>query len=268
MCDVERLQAPVALRVERHLRHDAHAEAQRHVGLDHVGVERREHDPGLEPALRKGLLHQRAIGEGEVVSDDRVPCDFLQGDRRLACERVTRRHDHAAVPLVAGQRDELRILGDLLGGDGEVGLAAQHHLANLRGVSLVEDQLHVGVTVLERRDRPGQRVARLGMRGGDGEGACAVVRELRAGALQVRGLGEDALGDRQHRAPGLGDRGEALAVAHEDLHPQLAFEVLDLARDPGLRGMQRFGGGRDAQVAPGDFGEVAKLLELHNYKKA
>ena len=84
-----------------------------------------------------------------------------------------------------------------------------------------------------------------------------LVGEVLARALQVGGLGEHALGDREHRLARLGDRGDALAVAHEDLHAELLFQALDLLRDPGLRGMQRLGGGRDVQSAARDLAGVA-----------
>jgi hypothetical protein len=52
-------------------------------------------------------------------------------------------------------------------------------------------------------------------------------------------------------------------VAHEDLHAQLVLELLDLARDARLRGVQRLGGRRDAQRAARDLGQVPQLLQLH-----
>ena len=98
---------------------------------------------------------------------------------------------------------------------------------------------------------------------GDGQGAELVVGELLAGPLQVLRLGQHALGDRHHRLAGLGDRGQALAVAHEDLHPELVLEGADLLGNPGLGGMQRLGGFGDVQAAAGHFGEATQLLELH-----
>ena len=52
----------VARRVVRHLRDDADAEAELDVGLDHVGVERGEHDVGVSPlALNAALICERPV---------------------------------------------------------------------------------------------------------------------------------------------------------------------------------------------------------------
>ena len=56
---------------------------------------------------------------------------------------------------------------------------------------------------------------------------------------------------------GLGDVHHALAVAHQDLHAQLVLELADLLADPGLGGMQGFGGLGQVQPALGDLAEVA-----------
>jgi hypothetical protein len=117
----------------------------------------------------------------------------------------------------------------------------EHLLADLRRVALVDEKLDLRVAALERCHGLRQRVARLSMGGGNGEGAELVVGELLARAAQVARLGEDALGDRHHRLAGLGDRHQALAVAHEDLDPELVLERADLLRHPGLGGVQGLG---------------------------
>jgi hypothetical protein len=121
----------------------------------------------------------------------------------------------------------------------------------------MQHQAHPWVALLERGDRPRQRVARLRVRGGDRQGALLLVGEFLSGALQVAGFGEDALGDREHGLARLGDRGDALAVAHENLHAELVLEALDLLGDAGLGGMQGLGGGRDAQTAAHHLAGIA-----------
>ena len=142
-------------------------------------------------------------------------------------------HHDAAVPLVHRQRDELGVGRDHLGRDRHVGLAREHLVADLRGVALVDEELDLGVAPLERH-RLRQRIARLGVRRTDGQGAELVVGELLAGAAQVARLGEDALGDRDHRLSGLGDRDQALA-AHEHFDAELVLEGADLLDTPAGR---------------------------------
>ena len=187
----------------------------------------------------------------------------LERERFRLQQRVARRHHHAAVPLVARQRHQLRMIGDRLGGDREVRLAGDHLLADLGRVALVDQQPHAGIAALERRDRLGQRVARLGVGGGDGQGAELFVRELGARALEVGGLGQHALGDLDHRLARLGKRGQALAAALEHRDAELVLERADLLRHARLRGVQRLRGLGHVEAAPGDFHQVAQLLELH-----
>ena len=178
-------------------------------------------------------------------------------------QRVLGRHHHAAVPLVDRQRDQLGVAGDRLGGHAHVGLAGEHLLADLRRVALVDHQLDLRVAPLEGGDRLGQGIARLGVSGGYRQSAELVVGELLAGAAQVLRLGEDALGDGDHRLARLGDRNQALAVAHEHLDLQLVLQRADLLGHPRLGGVQGLGGLGHVQAAAGDFGEAAQLLELH-----
>ena len=56
---------------------------------------------------------------------------------------------------------------------------------------------------------------------------------------------------------------QALAVADEDLHAELVLECADLLRNARLGGVQGLGTPRNVEVATGDFGKTAQLLELH-----
>ncbi len=176
---------------------------------------------------------------------------------------MARGGDHAAVPLVAGQHHQLVELGDRLGGDGEVGGAVEHHLTDLARIALVQRELDLRVALHEIAHHAGQHVARLGVGGGDRQAAHRLVGEFVADLLQVVEVAQHALGDRQHRAPRLGDRDQALAMALEDLDPELGLELADLLRHARLRGEQGVGGFGDVEPTAGDFVDVAQLLQVH-----
>ena len=127
----------------------------------------------------------------------------------------------------------------------------------------MDRQLHPGILALESSHRLRQGVARLGMGGGDPERAGGLVRKLLAGALEIGGLRQDALGDAEYRSAGFCHRHHALAVALEDLDAQLVFEQLDLLAHAGLGSMQGLRSGRDVESTPGDFDDITQLLELH-----
>ena len=123
--------------------------------------------------------------------------------------------------------------------------------------------MHLRIALHEAPDHRRQRVARLGVGGGDGERAHRLAPELVAQLLEVAGVGEDALGDRQDVTPRLGQAREALAAAHEDLYSELVLELEDLAAQARLRGVQGLCSLRQVELVAGHFADRAQLLELH-----
>ena len=69
---------PIALRVGRDTRDDAHAHADLHVRLDHVGVDRFKHDRRRNPGCFKRGVDLRAPGELLLIGDQRMPPEILQ----------------------------------------------------------------------------------------------------------------------------------------------------------------------------------------------
>ena len=57
--------------------------------------------------------------------------------------------------------------------------------------------------------------------------------------------------------------GEALALAREQLHAELGFELLQLLADAGLARVEPLGRRRDVQAAVRDAYEIFELFERH-----
>jgi hypothetical protein len=133
----------------------------------------------------------------------------------------------------------------------------------LGGVSLVQAELHFGITLGELLHHGRQHVARLGVGGGEDKLSAILSLELLPDLFQVVRFVQDAPGDAEDGLAGLGDGDDAFAVAHEDRYAQLLFQLLDLLADAGLRGIQRGGGIGDAQAAPNDLVEISELLQIH-----
>jgi len=95
------------------------------------------------------------------------------------------RHDHAAVPFVARQRDELRVVGERLGRDPEIGFGLRDELRDLARVALVQQQPHFWEALGELLDRRRQHVARLRVRRRDRQRAFVVSAVLVADSLQL-----------------------------------------------------------------------------------
>ena len=98
-------QVGVVLLFDGHAGDDADAEAEAHVGLDHVGIARRQHDVRHQAFLREHAVQRRRAGEAEDVRHDGVRRQLLQREPFLeASQWMIARHDHVPVPAIAGQQ--------------------------------------------------------------------------------------------------------------------------------------------------------------------
>ena len=174
-----------------------------------------------------------------------------------------RRDDHA-VPLVAGQRDELREVGERLGRDADVDLAARRLLGHLHRIALVQHDLDLGVARRELAQHLRQHVARLRVRGGDRQRAGVLAAEFVGDALQVRDLAHRAPRGRDDDLAGGRERRQPLALAHEHRQAELVLELADLLADARLRREQRFGGVGHVEAVVDDRAEVLELLQVHS----
>ena len=119
------------------------------------------------------------------------------------------------------------------------------------------------VALAKRADDLGQDVARLRVRRRDRERAVELGREVAREARDVADLAQDLARARDDLAARRSDRREALALAREQLHPELGLELLELLADAGLARVQALGRGGDVEPAVGDAYEVLELLERH-----
>ena len=150
-----------------------------------------------------------------------------------------------------------------LRGDGEIHLAVRGHFGDLGRGALVHVQGDTRIGPDEALDHRGQRVARLGVRGGDRQAARLRIAELVRRLLDVLGLVEHAVRQIDDGAPGGRNARELTAGTLEDLDAQLVLQQPDLLGHAGLGGEQGLGRGRDVQLVVRDFPDVAELLELH-----
>jgi len=167
------------------------------------------------------------------------------------------------LPFVAGQGHQFGEVAERLGGQADVGGFVQHHLGHLLGRALVQAHSHLGKFFAQGGDRLRQHVARLGVRGRDRQGACVLQGVFVANAPEVAHFAQDQVNRFEHLLPGLGDPLEPLAMAHEDVHAQLFFQLQDGFRDAGLRGVQRLGGLGQVEVAASRFVDKPELVQVH-----
>ena len=107
-----------------------------------------------------------------------------------------------------------------------------------------------------------QHVARLKVRGRDGQRSRVFALELGADATQVIELLQRPPRRRDDDLAAGGQRREALALANENRHAELIFELTDLLADPRLRREQRLCRGGDVEAMIDDRTEVAQLLQV------
>ena len=183
--------------------------------------------------------------------------------RSFLVERMADRHHQHVLPFVAGQGDQLRVVGQRFGGDADLGDLVDHHARHLVGRALVQADVDLGIGLAQLGHRHGQHVAGLRMGGGDGQGAAVLGAELLADALEVAHLAHDELDALEHVLARLGHALEPLAVAREDLHAQLFFQFDDGLGDAGLRGVQRLGSLGQVEVSAHSFLHEPELVKIH-----
>ena len=191
----------------------------------------------------EGVLHQ--VGKLHVVAPG---------------QRVFGVGDHDDVLLRLKDLDELGVVYLLVERVDEVQLVFDQQLPQMGDVVAVDVGEHMGKTLVERghdvRERRGhQRVQRADAH--------------RAGEVLVRGGEGAGAGDGADHVPRVGDEvlavlrdGDVFSDAVEQLHAQLAFELLDLHGDGGLGVVQRLRRlGKALEL--GDFQEGNQIADLH-----
>ena len=134
------------------------------------------------------------------------------------------------------------------------------------GVALVQADADFGPGLAQAGDGLGQHVARLGVGGGDGEGAGVLRGVFLADAFEVVHLAQDDGNAFQHVAARFGDAFEAFAVAGEDVDAQLLLKVDDGLGNAGLRGVQNARGFGEVEVAARGFLDETELVQVHGVK--
>ena len=244
----------------RHLGGNANAQAQADIGLDDVRINGFECHARLQLAHRKGVVDLGATGKGGVVGDQRFTRDVFEGDALLQAQRVADGQYQHVLPLVAGHGHQFGIVRQGLGGHANFGNLVDQHVRHLVRRALVQADVDLRVGLAQLGDRLGQHIARLGVGGGNGQGAAVLRAVLLANALEVAQLAHDQVDALEHVLPGLGHALEPLAVAGEDLHAQLFFQLDDGLGNAGLRGVQGLGGFGQVQVAPNGLLHEAELV--------
>jgi hypothetical protein len=150
-----------------------------------------------------------------------------------------------------------------LGRDADVRLAVQQQPRDLLRRALLQVQADIRVVGAEVAHGRRQGIAGLAVRGGNAQAAAAGLREIVGCALEVVGLLQQALDDRQHLLSGLRQPREALAYAHEQFDAQLLLQLADLAAHAGLRGVQRMCDLGQVEAAALGLADGAELLEVH-----
>src|SRR5438552_2850646 len=263
MLGVEHHEVAVGGGVDRDPRQDADAQADAHVGLDHVGVARRQRhvqrqSRGLEQRRQRGTA-----GETEHVGDDGILGQFLERQLAGGGQRVAARHHHGTVPAVHRQAHQMRKQFFRARGNGEVHAVARHHFGNLFGGALMQVQPHLGVLETETANHLWQHITRLGVRGRARQSAAIRLAQFRRGAPDVLHFTQNAGGAGNDFLAGRRGPRQGAALALEQLKTQFLLQQFQLTADPRLGGVQLARRGRDVEAVFMNRHEVAQLLEFH-----
>ena len=87
----------------------------------------------------------------------------------------------------------------------------------------MQAHIHFGVTLAQLGDGVRQHIARLGVGGGDRQGAAVLVAVMFAYAFEVAHFAHDDFYAFENREPWLGDAFEAFAMAAKNLNAEFLF---------------------------------------------
>jgi len=127
----------------------------------------------------------------------------------------------------------------------------------------VQLEVHFRIAGAEGADHLREHVARLRVGRRDRQRAFLLGREIAGEARDVVRFAQNLARPRDNFAAGRGDRGQALALAREQLHAELRLELLQLLADTGLARVETLGGRGDVEPAIDDADQVLELLQSH-----
>ena len=127
------------------------------------------------------------------------------------------------LPFVAGQGDEFGILSQRFSRYANFGHFIDHHARHLVWRGLVQADVDLGVGLAQSRHGHGQYIARLGVGGGNAQGATVLGAELLSDAFEVADLAHDEFDAFEHMLARLGNAFEPLAMACKDFDAQFAL---------------------------------------------
>ena len=127
-----------------------------------------------------------------------MPRERRKGKRHCLGQRMPAWHEHATVPLIAGQRYQFGEGRHRLGGDADVRIAVGSVLGHLQRVALMQDDADLRIARGEIANHRRQHVARLGVRGGNGQRAGILAPVLRADTAQILDLAQGTPRGRHH----------------------------------------------------------------------
>ena len=178
-------------------------------------------------------------------------------------QRVVRLDDRHVLPVINGNCQQPRPIGERFGGHAEVGLSMHQHRGDLRWIGLQQLEPDLRKLLRELLDHLRQDIARLRVRSRDAQCALRAARIVARQLLQVVDLQHDAFGGVEHDLAGRSQALHALAVPREDRHTELTFEIDDRLRDAGLRRVQRAGRVGQAELVARRLAQESKLLQVH-----
>ena len=176
---------------------------------------------------------------------------------------MVRLDDRHMLPVINGNCQQPRPIGESFGGNAEVGLSMDQHRGDLRCICLQQLESDLRKFLRELLDHLRQDIAGLRVRGRDAQCALRAAGIVARQLLQVVDLQHDAFGGVEHDLTGRSQTLYALAVPREDRHTELAFEVDDRLGDARLRRVQCTGRVSQAELVARRLAQESKLLQVH-----
>jgi len=177
---------------------------------------------------------------------------------------MVRRHHQDVLPVVARQGHEFVKVCQGFSGDGDIGQLIHDHFGGLLRCALVKTDVDVGVARAQLGEHWGQDIPRLGVGGGNAQGAAVLGVEFLTNFLQIVELAKYHLDAFDHLGSWWGDALESLAVSSKDFNAELRFKLQNGFRNTGLGGVQGLSSQCQVEVVLDRLVDEFELMKVHN----
>jgi len=253
------------VRAHRHFRQQSDAQSSAHIGLDDIGVQRRERHIRRERAFGEHPPQYRFWTAGRFIADQRIAGQIAQLRSSVGTvQRMSARYQHQPPPAVQWHRQSGGGRASIGADDGDIRRALPDQGECIILGDGLQVHAHLRPALLDFSHRGREHEARLGVSGAQYQFALVFAALVGGITADVVSLGQHDPCTRNDRLPGGCHRIQAAPLAHEQPTAEFVFQLSELPGQPRLGRVHTSGRQRDVQSGIDNGEQIAQLGQGHD----